>query len=155
MQKAKNRIFHLVLPACLLLVSCATSPPRELGLAGAKFLPCPDSPNCVSSDSLEKKHAIIPLTFGLNTERAWEVLPDQVVQLPRTRIVTSKPNYFHAESRSSVFGFVDDLEFHYRPEQGVIAVRSASRSGYFDFGVNRSRLETLREALVDQFPGGK
>jgi len=67
--------------------------------------------------------------------------------LPRTVIVTEKPGYLHAQSKSAVFGFVDDLEFYLRPGQGVIAVRSAARTGYSDFGVNRQRIEELRAAL--------
>ncbi len=68
--------------------------------------------------------------------------------MPRTRIVTESPEYLHAECRSSVFGFVDDLELQLRPSDGIIAVRSASRLGHSDFGVNRKRIETLRNALI-------
>ena len=60
------------------------------------------------------------------------------------------PDYLHAECRSAVFGFVDDLELNLRPAEGIIAVRSASRLGYSDLGVNRKRIETLRTALIRQ-----
>ncbi|HOW77583.1 MAG TPA: DUF1499 domain-containing protein [Candidatus Competibacteraceae bacterium] len=56
---------------------------------------------------------------------------------------TGRNQYLHVEFRSAVFGFVDDMEFYFSPP-GTIQVRSASRTGYSDFGVNRERVETLR-----------
>lgn len=108
---------------------------------------CPDSPNCVSSDAQDDKHQIAPLTFSLPEAEAWQLLQEQVAKLPRTVIVADKPGYLHAECHSALFGFVDDLEFYLRAEQGLIAVRSAARTGYYDFGVNRRRVEELRVAL--------
>ena len=68
----------------------------------------------------------------------------------RTRIVNDSENYLHAEVTSGFFGFVDDLELHLRPADRIIAVRSASRLGYSDFGVNRARIEHLRARLQEQ-----
>ena len=62
-------------------------------------------------------------------------------------MVSESPGYLHVECRSKIFGFVDDLEFQLQAAQGLIAVRSASRTGYYDFGVNRRRVEALRAAL--------
>ena len=67
---------------------------------------------------------------------------------PRTEIVASSPGYLHAECTSALMGYVDDLELHMRPSDGVIAVRSASRIGYGDMGVNRKRVEDLRTDLA-------
>ena len=78
---------------------------------------------------------------------AWFAARDAVSQLPRTRIVTDTNDYLHAECKSRFFGFVDDLELQLRPEDGIIAVRSASRVGYSDLGANRKRVEDLRESL--------
>ena len=63
--------------------------------------------------------------------------------MERARIVRSADDYLHAEFRSAVFGFVDDMEFYFSPP-GTIEVRSASRTGYYDFGVNRERVEAVR-----------
>jgi uncharacterized protein (DUF1499 family) len=65
-------------------------------------------------------------------------------------VITESDNYLHAECESAVFGFVDDLELHLRSLEGVIAVRSASRLGYSDLGVNRRRVERLRAMLARQ-----
>ena len=128
--------------------SCASEPspnpvPSESGLR-----PCPNSPNCVASDAQDEQHQIAPLTFSTPAAEAWQLLHEQVAKLPRTIVVTEKPGYLHVECRSKLFGFVDDLEFQLRAEQGLIAVRSAARTGYYDFGVNRQRVEALRAALL-------
>lgn len=71
-----------------------------------------------------------------------------VSELPRTTIVTQTDNYLHAECQSALFGFVDDLELHLKAANAVIDVRSASRLGYSDLGVNRRRVEDLRSQLI-------
>ena len=73
-----------------------------------------------------------------------------VSELPRTRIIKEGSGYLHAECQSALLGFVDDLELHLRSSEGVIAVRSASRLGYSDFGVNRRRVEALRSFFIDR-----
>lgn len=65
--------------------------------------------------------------------------------MERTNIVTETDNYFHAEFKSALMGFVDDSEFYHDEREDVIHVRSASRVGYSDFGVNRRRVESIRE----------
>ena len=67
--------------------------------------------------------------------------------MDRARVVQSTDDYVHVEFRSAVFGFVDDVEFYFSPP-GIIQVRSASRTGYYDFGVNRERVESLRARLA-------
>jgi uncharacterized protein (DUF1499 family) len=109
---------------------------------------CPSSPNCVSSDAQDEAHHIDPLSFSFPVAEAWSLLKAQLAKLPRTVVVADKPGYLLVECRSAVFGFVDDLEFQLRAEQGVIAVRSAARTGYYDFGANRQRVEDLRAALL-------
>jgi len=81
-------------------------------------------------------------------ENGWVAARAAVLSLPRTEIGTESADYLHAECRSAVFGVVDDLELHLRPQSRLIAVRSASRLGYRDFGVNRKRVESLRATLA-------
>ena len=70
-----------------------------------------------------------------------------VGSLPRTKVVSADNNKIHAECRSMTFLFVDDLMLHLTPSNGIIQIRSASRTGYFDLGVNRDRVESLRRKL--------
>jgi len=64
-------------------------------------------------------------------------------------IITEEGSYLHAETRSFLFRFVDDVEFMMDTDSRVIHVRSASRTGYSDLGVNRRRVERLRRAFND------
>jgi len=138
----------IILCGTLFSVSCAAEPSTNPVLSESGLRPCPDSPNCVASDAQDEPHQIAPLTFSTPAAEAWQLLQEQVAKLPRTIVVTEQPGYLHVECRSRLFGFVDDLEFQLRAEQGLIAVRSAARTGYYDFGVNRQRVEALREALL-------
>ena len=141
-------LLTVVLCSLLVSTSCAADKVASTGLSVTGLTACPDSPNCVSSEAQDEKHHIAPLTFSLPVAKAWRLLQAQVAKLPRTVVVTDKPDYLHVECRSAVFGFVDDLEFQLRAEQGVIAVRSAARTGYYDFGANRQRVDDLRAAFL-------
>lgn len=136
---------------CALLISCTGSDKTvKLGLRNSLLTPCPASPNCVSSDAEETGHRVAPFPLAVPSAAAWSAAQAQVAELPRTKIITATEDYLHAECRSALFGFVDDLELHLRPAKGIIAVRSAARMGHSDFGVNRQRVETLRAALLKQ-----
>ncbi len=130
------------------LFSCAGQPPSTLGVTGSRLAPCPSSPNCVSSDATALRHVLEPFTLAIPPSEAWPIVRELVLKLPRTQVVADRPAYLHAECRSWLFGFVDDLELHLRPVEGIIAVRSASRLGYSDLGVNRRRVESLRALLI-------
>jgi len=129
------------------LVSIPGKRPGNLGASEGRLAPCPSSPNCVSSDAQDEAHRIAPFTITAPATRAWEAVRETVAGLPRTRIVSDTGEYLHAECSSPLLGFVDDLEIHLRAVEGILAVRSASRVGYSDLGVNASRVESLRERL--------
>ena len=88
-----------------------------------------------------------PLALAMPAPEAWNLIRKTIEDQPRVRIVEQTGGYLHAEYRSRLFRFVDDLELQLRADQRIIAVRSASRLGYSDFGVNRRRVETLRAGL--------
>ncbi len=132
------------------LFSCAGPRPTNLGVHNGRLAPCPSSQNCVSSDANDNTHAIRPFELAVPPAEAWRVARSLIADLPRSHLVTATSDYIHAECSSAVFGFVDDLELHLRPAQNLIAVRSAARRGYGDFGVNRKRVENLRSLLLKQ-----
>lgn len=112
------------------------------GLANGALAPCPASPNCVSSEQdTPDSHRVDPLPLSV-----WEQLPDVIDQHGGV-IVEVREDYLGAEFSSKVMGFVDDVEF--RKDGEAVHVRSASRVGYGDRGVNRKRIETLRAALSE------
>jgi len=121
---------------------------RGLGVVGGRLADCPYSPNCVCSDAADPSNRIAPFELAIPPKEAWNEIRAAVTALPRTRIVQRTSDYLHAECRSQWFGFVDDLELHLRPARNAVAVRSASRIGHWDFGVNRARVDQLRSDLV-------
>lgn len=110
-----------------------------------EFAPCPATPNCASTEATDPRHAVAP--FYLARFDAWPEIRTLILGQPRTRLVEQGENWLRAECRSVVFGFVDDLAVELRFDQRTLALRSASRLGRYDFGVNRRRLEALRTAL--------
>ncbi|WP_375509827.1 DUF1499 domain-containing protein [uncultured Nostoc sp.] len=121
--------------------------PNNLGISNGKLASCPNSPNCVSSQSTDATHKITPLTFTSTTEQAISNLKQIIESLPRTKIITENQDYLYAEFKSALLGFVDDVEFYLDLNANVIQVRSASRLGQSDLGVNRQRIETIRSKL--------
>lgn len=132
------------------IFSCSGTKPRDLGIKNSRLIPCPTTPNCVSSDATDASHAIAPFQLSVPPGDAWRELRLALKNYPRTELVRETDDYIHAECRSAIFGFVDDLEFHLRATEGIVAVRSASRLGRSDFGVNRRRIEALRARLREQ-----
>ena len=132
------------------LFSCSGTRPANLGIKDGRLSVCPASPNCVSSDAADGAHAVAPFQLVVSPLDGWRAVRKIIEELPRTKIISSTDDYLYAECSSAVFGFVDDLELHLRPADKLIAVRSASRLGHSDFGVNRKRVEQLRSLLINQ-----
>jgi len=118
--------------------------PRNLGVIGGRLSPCRRTPNCVSSqaDPADKEHYVAPIPFKGDAIAA---VRKAVESMPRARVISADSHYLYAEFRSALLGYVDDVEFHY--DGSVIHVRSASRLGRRDFGVNRARVEELRKRI--------
>jgi uncharacterized protein (DUF1499 family) len=111
----------------------------------ALIKPCPLSPNCVSSLETDKGHAIDPIRFaGSSTDAQYRML-HILNGLKRTRVLSFEDNAIEAEFVSSIFGFVDEVVFLFDDRKKVIHVRSASRIGFSDLGVNRRRMERIRK----------
>jgi uncharacterized protein (DUF1499 family) len=139
--------------APFLIVGCAGTRPSTLGVRQGKLAPCPKSPNCVSTQSLDPGHRVDPLAYTTSPGEARGKVVEILKAMPRTDIVTLEEDYLHAECRSKVFGFVDDVEFWFDDANSVIHFRSASRMGYSDLGVNRKRMERIRIQFSQAQPG--
>ncbi len=137
----------LVSFAVLFVVSCAPVKSEPLGIHGGRLASCPSTPNCVCSDDHDEVHRVAPYRLSVAPGEAWQGLRAVIDSLPRTHVVTATGEYLRVEFTSLIFRFVDDLELHLRPDQGIVAVRSASRVGYSDLGVNRRRVEEIRRLL--------
>ena len=111
--------------------------------------PCPSSPNCVSTQAQAKSHIIAPFRYRKSRVEAKKALKEAVRLLPRAKLVVEDESYLHYEFTSLLLRFIDDVEFLFDDEAKTIHFRSASRTGYRDFGVNRKRMEQVR-ALVSE-----
>lgn len=121
--------------------------PTDLGVHDGRLKPEPPTPNCVNSQSVGGYAGIAPFAYSGDGRIAMARLHALVAAIPAARIIDSRPDYFYAEFTSTWLGFVDDVEFYLDEKAGVIHVRSASRLGRKDFGVNRQRVEAIRAAL--------
>ena len=118
--------------------------PANIGIVSGKLAACPSSPNCVSSFSQDAEHKIEPLGYTSSPAEAMVKLKGAIDSYGKTKIITATDNYLYAEFTSALMGFVDDVEFLVDDAAQVIHVRSASRLGESDMGVNRSRIEAIR-----------
>ena len=119
--------------------------PTNLGVTDGRLAPCKRTPNCVSSQAVpqDQEHYIAPLAFR-GTMRE---LRAAVESMPRATVITADSRYLYAEFRTQLMRYVDDVELYYDERAGLVHVRSASRLGRRDFGVNRKRVEELRSRL--------
>lgn len=127
--------------------------PDYLGVRDARLAPPKRTPNNVNSQidkAADAEHYIEPLRYRGDAQKAWETLRNIVTGMPGVKVVKSEPNYLYAEFSSRLMGFVDDAEFFLDEKAGVIHVRSASRLGRRDFGVNRERIESIRAKLAQR-----
>ncbi|MFP4010047.1 MAG: DUF1499 domain-containing protein, partial [Spirulinaceae cyanobacterium] len=106
--------------------------PNNLGVKEGKLAPCPGTPNCVNSQSSDAQSQIEPLPAVPMTQ-----LRSVIEGMERSKIIEQNDNYLYAEFTSKLMGFVDDVEFFLDSNANVIHVRSASRLGKSDLGVNR------------------
>lgn len=111
------------------------------------LLPCPSSPNCVSTQATDERHAIAPFRYRKSLAEAKEAVKEVIRSLPRAKLVEEDDSYLHYEVTSLLFRFVDDVEFLFDDDTKTVHFRSASRTGYGDLGVNRRRMEGIRRAL--------
>ena len=130
------------------LAACTGTKSSQTTLSPDIIPICPTSPNCVSSDGTDSEHYIAPFTYIRSSEEAWLATREVATSLSRSKILQERPNYLHIEVRSAFFRFTDDLKLQLRTSDNQIAVYSSSRLGQSDFGVNRDRVEEIREKLI-------
>ncbi|WP_088241872.1 DUF1499 domain-containing protein [Calothrix rhizosoleniae] len=142
-------VIFLTLTGSLILSTPSWAAATSLGVSNGHLSPCPASNNCVVSQDGNRKHAIDPITYHVDHDIAQQALLKVLTVVPRTAVIEQTDNYIHALSKSRIFKFIDDIEFYFPTDENVIHVRSASRVGESDLGVNRRRIEQIRLALQE------
>lgn len=149
----------ILLPALVLLAAqlgaFKGTPPSDLGIRNGRLKPPSSTPNSVTSQASlypdhpqAKRAAIAPLAFKGDGQAAMKKLASILRGMERTEIITEQPGYLYAQCTTRLMRFTDDLEFMLDESAGVIHVRSASRIGHGDRGVNRARVEAIRHQLM-------
>jgi len=138
-------IAMVILLAVLARVSRRTTP--ALGVTDGALTPCPDSPNCVCSQAEDERHAIAPIAYAGSMEEARVALLSAIAAMEGASVVTDDVAYIRVEIHVKGFGFVDDAEFVFDEEAQVIHFRSSARVPYYDYDVNRKRMEGVRAAF--------
>lgn len=133
--------------------------PQDLGVKDGRLKRPSKTENSVSSQAdlfpdhpMRAYAQIAPLSFSGDPAAAWDKLKSTVTQMPRTRVVSDTGDYLYAQSTTRLLCFTDDVEFLLDTQQRVIHVRSASRLGRKDFGVNRDRVEAIRAGFAAMNP---
>jgi uncharacterized protein (DUF1499 family) len=127
---------------------CSGTRPSNIGVHEGKLAPCPQSPNCVSTFAADSMHTAASLPYSGASNAAKQKLIGVIQSLPRTKIITDANDYLYVEFTSATWRFVDDVEFLFDDNTKTIQFRSASRLGQGDMGVNRKRMDTIREKFL-------
>jgi uncharacterized protein (DUF1499 family) len=123
--------------------------PDYLGAKDGRLARPKRTPNCVSSQAerADAEHYIAPIAFKGDAPAAMAAARKAIESMRDATVIRHEGNYLYAEFRTKLMRFVDDVEFTYDDKAGVIHVRSASRLGRRDFGVNRARIEAIRSRI--------
>jgi len=116
-------------------------------MSDPQLKPCPESPNCVSTQTQQKNKQMDPIPFELDLKAVKKIIKSVVENLPNTHLEKESINYLHYTFKSKIFRFTDDVEFLIDTGQKLIHFRSASRTGYSDMGVNKKRMTEIGKAL--------
>lgn len=145
----KTKLNFALLLSCFALQACITGfAEHRTGVADQQLLGCPPPPRCVSSTETRPERSVAPLEIRGAPEFAFASIAEHLAGQPRTTLLVRRADYLHAEIISPWHFYTDDLELLMLKEQGLIQIRSTGRIGYYDFDVNRDRVEALRAALA-------
>jgi uncharacterized protein (DUF1499 family) len=164
LKRLRRLAMHLVIWLALAVVAVLVAArlgafsgrtPSNLGVADGKLKPPSKTPNSVTSqadqwpDAVQREYArIAPMAVAGDGKATIAKIAQVVEDLPGARIVERRDDYLYAQFTTAMLRFVDDVEFWFDPAANVVQVRSASRVGRKDFGVNRARIENIRARVA-------
>jgi uncharacterized protein (DUF1499 family) len=131
---------------------CAGERPTNLGVVKGRLAPCPSTPNCVSTQADDDLHRMESIFYTGSREDAQAQIRSILLEMEHVEIIADEPDYMHAEARSRIFGFVDDVEFFFDDLNKQIHFRSAARLGSGDHSVNRNRMQSVVNAFLQKNP---
>lgn len=147
MRRSSSALSLVALTLAILLNGCSVMKPKQFTQPQSpnRLTACSSAPHCVSSQAdKSSSHYVAPFNYSGSTQHAHEVLLQVLRSSDNATVVSAEPRFVHATYHSSVFHFVDDVTFIIEPDRHIIDVKSSARIGFYDFGVNRRRVEHLR-----------
>ncbi|WP_421855079.1 DUF1499 domain-containing protein [Marinomonas sp.] len=141
----------VLLVGFFIYVNISNKLPEGLGLTDGELMACPVSQNCVSTQASPEdvEHYAEPIIYTGDRMKTQLSIESFMLSKGNAHLVSSALGYVHFEVKSSLVGYIDDVEFYLPEADSVVHVRSASRIGYSDFGVNRERVRQIQTLLVD------
>ncbi|WP_079529212.1 DUF1499 domain-containing protein [Halobacillus hunanensis] len=124
-----------------------------LGVRNGELAPCPNSPNCISTQAQRPPQKMESLPFFHDKDGAKNVILNIIGAEKGTEIQSQHEDYLHVVFTSKFLKFKDDVEFYFDQLEERVHFRSASRVGCIDFGVNRKRMERISKEYLDQMKG--
>jgi uncharacterized protein (DUF1499 family) len=121
-----------------------------MDLSEGNLAPCPNRPNCISTQSHDSRYAMPPLPFVGTLNQSKHRIIEIIKGIERSKIVYTSDSYIHVQFRTRFFRFVDDAEFLFDDAVRLVHFRSASRFGYYDFGLNRRRMSEISELYLKE-----
>jgi len=112
--------------------------------------PCPDKPNCVSTQATQPDKIREPIPYTGSLADAMEKMKRTIAGMSRTKLISAEDNYLHYTFKTFPIPFIDDVEFLFDDQAKVIHYRSASRVGHSDLGVNSKRMKKVVKAFNEQ-----
>jgi uncharacterized protein (DUF1499 family) len=124
--------------------------PTTLRSTPTSLAPCPDKPNCVSTEATQGSRRMEPIPFEGEPELALGRLARIVESMPGGEVRRREPGYLHATFTTRLMKYVDDVDLMIDPDARVIRFRSASRIGTWDLGTNRRRMRQIRRRFLGE-----
>lgn len=146
----QQSIFIALIGFVVLATSCGRTMPEGLGLNNNTLAECPDKPNCVSTQSKKEEAKIDAIKYMVDDKTAYKLLLKVIENNKLANVVSKTTNYIHAAYYTKRKVFIDDVEFYIDADANLIHFRSASRVGHSDLGVNRKRMEKIRNEFLQQ-----
>ena len=125
-----------ILFLAILIISSSFLFPYSSFASHVELKPCVEIAHCVREEWKVN-----------NIEEPFEVIKTFIENTPRTEIVEIYGDYLHAEATSKWMKYVDDLEVSFLPESNILLIRSESRVGESDLGVNQKRVDLLKSKM--------
>lgn len=133
-----------ILLLCASIVCIASKTSAALGITNGTLSPCNNAWNCAITQEVNgKKPNSEPIYYSVDHKSAFAQIKKIIMAMPRVTLIQKTDEYLHFTCASTFFGFIDDLECYLPKNENIIYMRSAARSGIYDFGVNKNRIRTI------------